>query len=142
VNNRGLFHVVMERMRDLGGNLPSVVVDGSFVTGRDQPDDVDAVCQIPPHDLMRMLGSSPDQHALGFFLQQPHEARRLFGVHVFVVETEENLEELRVTFARGLGGAGLRPADRERDPHGLVVPGEKGILRVDFTAFFGGTNER
>jgi hypothetical protein len=53
-----------------------------------------------------------------------------------VVRSRDHLDSFRLTFTRGLGGTGLRPADPENDPPGLVVPEEKGILAVDFTSFF------
>ncbi|MEJ7811068.1 MAG: hypothetical protein WKG32_11715 [Gemmatimonadaceae bacterium] len=83
-----------------------------------------------------MLAASSSSRALQFFLQQPHDARELFGVHLFVVSTVSKLESLRITFAKGLNGQGLRPPDPQRDPPGLVVPSEKGILRVAFSDFF------
>lgn len=126
----------LERMHDLGLVVPEVLIDGSFVTGREEPGDVDAVCHIPPVDLQQMLAASPDEDPLLFLLKQPDQARRLFGVHMFVVPTSQNFDYFRHGFAKGFGGKGLRPPDSVRDPAGLVVPAEKGLISVNFTGFF------
>lgn len=120
----------------LGGSVNDVLVDGSFVTGREEPGDVDAACYVPPNELRDMINKSTDAGVLTFFLANPHEAKRMLGVHMFVVRTPENLEDFLITFTKGLQGKGLRPADPVRDPKDLIVPKEKGILRVSFAEFF------
>lgn len=130
------FMYALDRIKDLGGRVEEILVDGSFVTGRELPGDVDAACLVPPDELRALLRESENARALNFFLSQPHLARELLGVHLFVVRSRDNLDSFRLTFTRGLGGTGLRPADPEKDPPGLVVPEEKGILAVDFTSFF------
>lgn len=130
------FMFVLERVRDLGGRVDSILVNGSFVTARESPGDVDAVCLIPPDDLRRFAADPENWRALGFILTQPHQAKALFGVHLFFAQDQAQLEDLRTTFARGPGGSGLRPPDPHRDPPDLVVPAEKGILQVATAEFF------
>lgn len=136
------FMFFLERVRDVGGRLPTVVVDGSFVTGRASPGDVDACCLLPPDELQAMLNGSPDAGILSFFLGKPHDAKRLFDVHVFASATEADHARCCDFLAKGEPPAGLRDADPLRDPAGLTKPTEKGLLRVSFAEFFaaaGGT---
>jgi len=130
------FMYVLDRIKDLGGRVNEVLIDGSVVTVRALPGDVDAACLVPPAELRALLQDAENARALNFFLSQPHLARELLGVHLFVVRNRENLDGFRLTFSRGLGGTGLREADPLKDPPGLIVPEEKGILAVDFTSFF------
>jgi hypothetical protein len=130
------FMYVLDRIKDLGRRVNEILIDGSFVTGRELPGDVDAACLVPPDELRALLRDAENARALTFFLSQPRLARELLGVHLFVVRSRENLDGFRLTFASGPGGAGLRPPDPAKDPPGLVVPEEKGVLAVDFTSFF------
>lgn len=126
---------MLERTHELGVELGALLVNGSFVTGRDQPADVDVACLIPPNKLRRILSQSPDGDALLFFIKRPHDARRITGVHFFIAPNGTFFDKLSEAFRLGTGGKGLRPPDPDRDPAGLTVPKEKGILRVDLSDF-------
>jgi hypothetical protein len=137
--------VIVERLADVGAPIPKALIDGSFVTARQEPGDVDAVCHIPANEMADLLARSPERAALEFFLTRPHDTKLLTGVHLFVVATQADYEDLRDTFTHGLPARHsvtgtlqrqLRAPDPIRDPVGLVVPPEKGILEVDFAAHY------
>ena len=132
------FVFFVERMRDLGGDLDNIIVDGSFVTGRKEPGDVDACCLLEPPKLRAMLNGSPDADALMFFLSKPHEAKRLFGVHVFAHASQQDFDRFVKFFGEGQQPHGLRDPDPQKDPPGVTKPAAKGLLRVSLANFFGG----
>lgn len=129
--------VFLNRLHDAGGTLEHVILDGSFVTGRAEPGDVDGCCMILPDDLQRMLDNASD-NALLFFLTETETAKRVFGVHMFVCGDQGSYDWFCEYFRRGEAGTGLRDADPIRDPAGLSKPTEKGILRVDYRDFING----
>lgn len=132
------FLVMLQRLKDLGGTLDEVLVNGSFVTGRTHPDDVDAVCLFPPEDARPLLARAVNQQvrALQIIISDSDLARELFGVHFFFAASSQYYEDMRISFTRGPAGTGLRHPDLQRDPPDLVVPEEKGILKVHLTDFF------
>ncbi len=131
----GLFKKLLDRLIDLGLKPSALLIDGSFVTGRDEPGDVDFAALIPPETIINAMKTldEHDKHAIMLFLEpnNQNEIRSLFGAHLLLADTEEYLE-LWANFFRTGGDYGkLRDPDPERDPDWVRVPPSKGILRVN-----------
>jgi hypothetical protein len=63
------------------GIVRAVVVDGSFVTSREKPNDIDILLVLPAgHDFRAELG--PAQ----YMVMDARRVRRIYGLDVFVVE--------------------------------------------------------
>lgn len=134
------FRFYLDRCRDLGV-IPSVIlVDGSFVTGRERPGDVDAAACVSPgvildaidraneHDRLsiRCLLAPPAQHPSAADVRNA-----VLGADVFVVPDLQTLGLWSEFFRCGANGK-LREPDPDRDPAWVTRPAEKGILRVEF----------
>lgn len=128
------FENLITRFRHLN-IMPSVVlIDGSFVTGRNVPEDVDFACLIEPDKIRAALNSSINQHDKNaiLLLLNPYNqgpVRDMFGAHALVVDNNAGLNYWSDFFRRG-GANGLREPDPQRDPDWVVKPAEKGILKV------------
>jgi hypothetical protein len=74
------FTYVLDRIRDLGGRVEEILVDGSFVTGREHPGDVDAACLVPPDELRALLRQSetPARSTSSFRSHTSHENCSVF----------------------------------------------------------------
>lgn len=134
-----LFKNFLERLEFLG-IIPNVLlIDGSFVTGRKEPGDVDVCMLIPPEKVKLAydnLDNEEDRECLLYILHPDSQGalRLATGVHPLVVPDENGLK-LWSDFFR-TGGAqfgrqeGLKPPDVVRDPEWVKIPNEKGILKV------------
>lgn len=132
-----LFKIFLERLEILGIIPDSILIDGSFVTGREEPGDVDVCLLIPPKKLSnayRALNNEEDRICLEFICN-PRNQRTLrlsFGTHPIIVPDEVRLEKISEIFRTGgTQFHHLRPPDSERDPKWVETPAEKGILRVN-----------
>lgn len=134
------FIACLARMNQLGLNPTAFLVDGSFVTGRDHPRDVDAAYLLSPATVSAAFANADDEdrQAILMFANTCNARSRsqaliryLFGTHVFLAFDECSLGTLSGLFRAGIGmGGRLRPPDPARDPAWVVTPAEKGILRV------------
>lgn len=117
------------------GLFPDILlINGSFVTGRSEPNDVDSALLIKPCVAYLAL-MTPDQHdkdAICLFLDPQNERaiRVFFGAHILIFPDETGLELASKLFQYGKGGQ-LREPDPLRDPPWVKKPHSKGILRVE-----------
>lgn len=128
------FTFFLQRVYAVGGTVEDVYVNGSFVTGRKEPGDVDGVAFIVEDDVLAWVKNSPDYGILRTLLCEP-TPRSILGADLFFVSTQQELDEWIRVFTHGLEDA-LPPPDALRDPVDLVIPKEKGILRVDVTDLY------
>ena len=130
-----LCQVLMDRFETLGLRPQLILIDGSFVTGRRMPEDVDGCILLPPEVIEAAIQSGKlndhDINAIRLILHPDNKdaLRDLFGAHLFVVHDEAGVEFWSTFFRRGKDGR-LRDPDPDRDPEGVTRPNEKGILRV------------
>lgn len=121
-----------------------ILINGSFVTGREEPGDVDFAVLIPP-DTVRNALKAEDEHdveGVKLFLHPNNQLalRNLFGAHLLVADTKENLNNWSSFFRKGQYGK-LREPDKNKDPDWVTRPDEKGILKVmkmDIINYIGG----
>lgn len=130
------FDFMLSRFSEIHLPLEKVLIDGSFVTNRAEPGDVDAAILIRPHILITVLSCTADEHdqdALKLF-SNPQNAtaiRAIMGAHVIPAPDETVMNELSSFFRHGIPHqGGLRDPDRTRDPDWVKKPLEKGIINV------------
>lgn len=134
-----LFSALLERLTSLGLQPDSLLIDGSFVTGRESPGDVDACALITPKTAMAALANVTDEYDLNAVrvLTTPlpqHEriVRTMYGAHLLIARNEAELQKWSKFFRRGKHGK-LKDPDPTQDPGWVKTPAAKGILRIDFT---------
>lgn len=130
------FTSMLFRMEELGIKPKKLLINGSFVTKRENPGDVDFAALIPPEIIIEALKKAEDDHDIGGIkLFMGHEnqmaLRNLFGAHLLVADNEEMLEEWSKIFIKGQSGK-LREPDPKKDPEWVRRPDRKGILQVTF----------
>ena len=128
------FVLFLQRVHDVGGTIGEVYVNGSFVTGRSEPGDVDGVAFIVEDDMSAWMKDSPEFGTLRSLLCES-TPRYIIGADLFFVSTQRELDRWIQIFTQGMDD-GLPPPDAQRDPVDLVIPAEKGILRVDVTDLY------
>ena len=128
------FESLINRLRHLN-IMPSIIlIDGSFVTGRELPEDVDFACLIEPDKIRAALNSGMNEHdkrGIQLLLNPINQCavREMFGAHALVVDNQAGLDYWSKFFRCG-GANGLRDIDPIRDPKWVIKPNEKGILRI------------
>ncbi|QUG41325.1 hypothetical protein KD050_18930 [Psychrobacillus sp. INOP01] len=128
------FSAMLYRMSELGLKPKKVLINGSFVTGRENPGDVDFAALIPPETVISALENAEDDHDLSgieLFMGRNNQLalRNLFGAHLLIADSEEMLSGWSTFFRKGQNGI-LREPDPEKDPEWVVRPDVKGILKV------------
>lgn len=131
----GNFKTMLDRMIELGLKPKSLIINGSFVTKREEPGDVDFAALISPEVVRVALKSAKDDHdrnGIKLFLTERNQnvLRDLFGAHLLLADGEEMLELWSDFFRKGQDGE-LREPDPDKDPAWVIRPESKGILRVD-----------
>lgn len=130
-----LFSRLLERLSDLGISPRAMLIDGSFVTGRQVPGDVDAAFLYDPQEINVRLANCDDHDRDGINLfTDPNcstALRGVFGAHPLVAKSEGELAAWSLLFRRGMPGQGLRAPDPTKDPPWVVRPYEKGIIRIN-----------
>ncbi len=129
-----LFKGLLNRLVSLGLCPEIILINGSFVTGRNNPGDVDIAALIPPEKAKKALKSLTDNHDKEaiFMIFNPNFCniiRNLFGAHILLSPDEKSLEIYSNFFRKGLDGK-LREPDPDRDPSWVKRPKSKGILKV------------
>ena len=134
-----LFINFLERLRFLNIFPDSILIDGSFVTGREEPGDVDVCLLIPPEKLINAydnLGNDEDRESLKFIFNPKNQkaVRLISGAHLLIAFDENSMSIFSDIFRTGgeQFHHNLRPPDKERDPEWVKTPVEKGILKVNF----------
>lgn len=131
------FKGLMERLEQLEIYPEVVLIDGSFVTGREEPEDVDFAALISPQKVDEALKKSNQHDNRGIQMLLKHEnqlaIRDLFGTHLLVAYDENILQGWSYFFRRGDKGT-LRDPDPKRDPNWVKKPEEKGIIRVELSS--------
>ncbi|NMB26372.1 MAG: hypothetical protein GX986_12670 [Firmicutes bacterium] len=134
----GKFCRCLDRMLELGLQPEVLLINGSFVTGRESPGDVDGACLISPETLGKALQDKDpsDTRAILAFAataNSPTQSiiRDLFGAHIMVANSPDVLEDLSELFRVGGHFRQLKEPDPIRDPDWVTKPQEKGILKVD-----------
>jgi hypothetical protein len=130
------FLAILKRLRDCEVSFSEMYVDGSFVTARKEPGDVDGFVYVPEERMMEILNTNPNFETIRPILMAEPIVRRLFGADLFFVGSTAEVKRKMETFTRGVGGHGLRKPTPGRDPSELTVPNERGILLVDCRDFF------
>lgn len=132
-----LFKNFLERLKFLGVFPVVLLIDGSFVTGREEPGDVDVCMLIPPEKIKLAydnLNNEEDRKCLKFIFNRYNQGalRLTTGVHPLIVPDEMGLKLFSDIFRTGGEQFGwrLKPPDNKRDPAWVNVPEEKGILKV------------
>ncbi|WP_391119410.1 DUF6932 family protein [Psychrobacillus sp. L3] len=128
------FKSMLIRMGELGIKPKKVLINGSFVTGREEPGDVDFAALIPPETVLEALENAEDDHdksGIELFMGEQNQLalRNLFGAHLLIADTEEAFSYWSSVFRRGLSGK-LREPDPLKDPDWVLRPDFKGILKV------------
>jgi len=128
------FIVMLKRLCELKLIPESILINGSFVTGRKEPGDVDFAALIPPQTLKNAL-SVEDGHDIEgarLFMNPKNQGalRNLFGAHLLVAHDEHSLGQWSSLFRKGQFGK-LREPDPNKDPEWVTTPPEKGIIRVE-----------
>lgn len=131
----GLFKGLLFRLETLGLTPDVLLIDGSFVTGREAPGDVDFGALIKPDAVRRALSKFTDKHdreAIIHFGDPSYGEiiRELYGAHMIVVKDNDGLVQASRLFRKGGTYRHLRDPDPVRDPAGVTRPKQKGILRV------------
>ena len=117
-----LFNNFLDRLEFLGITPDAILINGSFVTGRNEPGDVDVCLLIPPTKLSNAynaLSNEEDRQCLLFICnpQNQQVLRLSFGTHPIIVPDEVSLEIISDIFRTGgTQFHHLRPPDGERDP--------------------------
>lgn len=129
------FMNLYNRMCSLGLKPNTLLIDGSFVTGRQEPGDVDCAALITPDTVRHAIQTSPDDHdknGIRTFMNEnkAEEIRDTWGAHLLVADNEKSLKAWSKFFRRGLHGK-LREPDPIKDPPWVKRPKAKGILRVE-----------
>lgn len=129
------FTSLWNRLLQFGIKPKAMLIDGSFVTGRKDPGDVDCAILVPPEAIIEaMTGKNREDRdgiAILFNPENQHAIRSLFGAHFLLAPNDETLQAWSYFFRKGPNGDGLRARDPERDPEWVIIPEEKGILRVE-----------
>jgi len=125
----------LERFLEIGLIPVKILINGSFVTGRKEPGDVDSVFWVPPDIIIKAITNVDDKHDYSAILiltnaRNSDLIRDIFGAHCVVVSTEQDLEEWSKFFRCG-GANGLRTPDPQKDPPWVKKPNEKGILIIE-----------
>lgn len=133
------FISLLKRLESLGIAPEAMVIDGSFVTGRKEPGDVDFGALIPRYkatSALEKLTDEFDKEAVRVLTDPRYQGliRTLFGAHMLVVHNEIGLNLVSELFRNGGAQFGrLKDPDPTRDPSWVKRPEEKGILRVNFS---------
>ncbi|ETT31671.1 hypothetical protein C161_26940 [Paenibacillus sp. FSL R5-192] len=129
-----LFKQMLNRLIGLGLKPSAILIDGSFVTGRLEPGDVDFAALIPPETVLEAMRTIDDHDKAGIQLFMNPEnqlaLRNLFGAHLLLADNEYTLDLWADFFRTGGQNGKLRERDEERDPEWVIVPSAKGILKV------------
>lgn len=130
------FMALVQRYERLSLRFETVLIDGSFVTGREEPGDVDGAAILPPETLRKAMDSleKEDRRSAALLAdsrQSGNLIRVLFGAHLFVVPDQRSLDMWSRFSRLGEPGDGLRDPDPHRDPEWLTKPVEKGILKIN-----------
>ncbi|MCP1355526.1 DUF6932 family protein [Aneurinibacillus migulanus] len=129
---------LLARLKELDIAPEQLLIDGSFVTGRQLPGDVDSGALIPPEKVVKALSTTTcedDKEGIKLFtdLQQQRLVKAMFGAHMLVVRDEKSLGMVSKIFRNGGDQFGkLRAPDPNRDPSWVKTPQEKGILKIKF----------
>ena len=137
----GRFEYVLRRLGVLGFSVSEIYIDGSFVTARDNPGDVDAAVCYPPDKMIEILNlhsNAPEEYDDLMNHLDPEWLKKNYDFDFKICAYDEDFQINLNGFQRGFTAKGLPEPDEERDPPGLVVPDEKGILLVDVTDIFPG----
>ncbi|MDD2586306.1 MAG: hypothetical protein PHT79_02260 [Syntrophomonadaceae bacterium] len=126
-----LFKDFTYRLTTLGITPDAVLVNGSFVTKRTDPGDVDFVFLIPMDKINTALATAEDEHDETALLMIFHPdnqlpIRILYGVHFLYARNQSEFEYWSYYFQNG-----VREPDPKRDPPWVKSPTGKGILYID-----------
>lgn len=121
---------LMDRLIELKLKPNAILIDGSFVTRRDAPGDVDFVAYIPLETARSAL-QAPDQHdknGINILLNKTNQLaiRDMLGVHLLLAATEEAFNSWETFFQQ------VRDPDPNRDPNWVKKPIKKGIIKIVF----------
>ncbi len=123
----------LDRLTQLGIKPEYVYINGSFVTGREEPGDVDFAALIKPGPMKRALlaADDHDKKAIATFCNRDKadELRNILGAHLLIADTSIMMSQWAGFFRTGTGGS-LRDPDPVRDPGWVIKPKAKGILKV------------
>ncbi|MCA1295404.1 hypothetical protein LBW89_20565 [Paenibacillus sp. alder61] len=129
-----MFKGLINRLIDVGLTPKAILIDGSFVTGRKEPGDVDFAAYIPPEVVSEAFTTldEHDKQAITLFLNPNNQLaiRNMFGAHLLLADSEDMLNQWAYFFCTGGSKGKLRDKDPERDPDWVIVPRSKGILKV------------
>ncbi|MDC3418604.1 DUF6932 family protein [Aquibacillus salsiterrae] len=139
------FIILLKRICELKLEPEVVLINGSFVTGRKEPGDVDFAALIPAETVINAKSIAIDNHDISGIelflnLQAQGVIRDLFGAHMIVADSDFMLKQASNIFKKGLNGK-LRQKDPNRDPEWVEIPEQKGILKVgksDILNYIGG----
>lgn len=119
------------RLHTLGITPQAALVDGSFVTKRTNPGDVDFVFLIPMSDINDALVNTQDQHDSEGILMLFHPdnqlaIRNLYGVHFLFAHDQNMFNNSSHYFQNN-----VRTPDPNLDPPWVKSVAGKGILYID-----------
>lgn len=126
-----LFEHLAYRLITLNIIPEAVLINGSFVTARPNPGDVDFVFLIRPNKVDQAIKNAEDEHDRQAILLLFTEAnqgpiRNLTGAHFLFVPNEQFLQNWADYFQNN-----VRKPDPNRDPPWVRAPHGKGILYID-----------
>src|SRR5699024_167454 len=90
------FKNMFDRMLELGLKPSVILINGSFVTGRKKPGDVDFAALIPPRvvkDAIKRAENEEDKIGISLFINDNNQGalRAVFGAHLLVADNMEML---------------------------------------------------
>lgn len=128
------FQMLIQRIIDLKLVPDILLIDGSFVTGREEPGDVDSAVLLTQDVITNALAAADphDKDGIMLLLDPTNERaiRGLFGAHFFVFPDTDGLDIASNLFRNGGNFGSLRDPDPNRDPSWVIKPPAKGILKV------------
>lgn len=128
------FKLLLDRLEQLDIYPEKMLIDGSFVTGREEPEDVDFAALILPEKVNQAISTlnEHDKSGISMLLNDANQLaiRDLFGTHLLIAFNQVTLDGWSYLFRKGQNGS-LRDPDPKRDPQWVKKPQEKGIIKVE-----------
>lgn len=123
------FMFYLNRLKHFGIKPKIILINGSFVTGKNNAGDVDCVMLINPEEVRQALKNMNEHDKNGLIILTDYRnadlIRAMLGVHIFVTYNNYWLQLWSNFFRK------IKPSTTN-NKNEISTPKEKGILRVEF----------